>query len=48
MKKLLITLLVISVMIPGMSFAHEPRIPEGNSTIVSAPEISKAYYSQLS
>lgn len=30
------------------SYAHQPRMPEGNSIVVLEPEISKAYYTQLS
>ena len=48
MKKLYL-LLAVSVLLIfcGTAFAHQPRIPEGNETIVSDPEISKAYYSKL-
>lgn len=32
---------------PTYTFAHQPRIPEGNQTVVVDPETSKAYYSKL-
>ncbi len=35
------------LIIPGSTFAHQPRVPVWNETQVSDPEISKAYYSQL-
>lgn len=47
MKKIIFTTLAIFLIIPMITFAHQPRIPYGNQTNVSDPEISKAYYSQL-
>lgn len=35
------------MLIPGWASAHQPRIVEGRQTIVVDPEISKAYYGQL-
>ena len=47
MKRIIIIIAVLSFFISGVALAHQPRIPEGNQTNVSDPEISKAYYSQL-
>ncbi len=46
-KEIVTALLVVSFVIPWTTFAHQPRIPEGDSTAVQDPEVSKAYYSQL-
>lgn len=40
-------LLLLFVLIPGVAFAHQPRIIESRQTVVVEPEISKAYYGQL-
>lgn len=46
-KNRIIALLALSFLIPAITFAHQPRIPVGNETIVLDPEISKAYYTEL-
>lgn len=47
--KLIFTLFVaIIILSPKIIFAHQPRIVESNSTSVVDPEISKAYYGNLS
>jgi len=50
MKKLLITIaLFLPVfLLPTITFAHQPRIVTENPTIVTFPEVSKAYYGTLS
>jgi hypothetical protein len=50
MKKLLITLaLLLPVfLLPTVTSAHQPRIVKDNPTVVTFPEISKAYYGTLS
>lgn len=46
--KLTLILLSLSVFIPGVAIAHEPRLVGSSSVIdVSDPEISKAYYGTL-
>jgi hypothetical protein len=35
-------------LLPQISFAHQPRIPDGTVINVIDPEVSKAYYTQLS
>jgi hypothetical protein len=47
MKKILITTLAILILPSITAFAHQPRIPEGNTINIEEPEISKAYYAQL-
>jgi hypothetical protein len=47
-KQLLGVLFGIAIFFPAMAFAHQPRIPSGTQITVTDPEISKAYYSQLS
>jgi len=50
MKKLLIAiaLLLLVFLLPTVTSAHQPRIATENSTIVTSPEVSKAYYGSLS
>jgi len=50
MKKLLITtaLLLPVFLLPAVTSAHQPRIVTENPTIVTSPEVSKAYYGKLS
>jgi len=50
MKKFLITiaLLFAVFLLPTITSAHQPRIVKDNQTIVTSPEVSKAYYSTLS
>jgi len=50
MKKLLITIaLFLPVfLLPTIASAHQPRIVTENPTIVTSPEVSKAYYGKLS
>ncbi len=47
MKKVIILSVAIFLLSFQITSAHQPRIPEGNTTIVTDPEISKAYYSEL-
>ena len=46
-KKTLFVVLLLIVVIPRSASAHEPRIVASHETVVSDPEISKAYYGQL-
>lgn len=46
-KILPLALLVIFVFTPNITFAHQPRIVESQQTTVLQPEVSKAYYSEL-
>ena len=46
-KKTLFVVLLLIVVIPRSASAHEPRIVANHETVVSDPEISKAYYGQL-
>lgn len=46
-KKLLPLLLVLVAFVPGSALAHQPRIVDSRHTVVTDPEISKAYYGQL-
>jgi len=49
MKKPLIIALFLSVfLLPTITSAHQPRIVKDNPTIVTSPEVSKAYYASLS
>ena len=49
MKTLLITitLLFAIFLLPTATFAHQPRIVKENPTVVTLPEVSKAYYGTL-
>jgi hypothetical protein len=42
-----LTLLALFVFAPSFAFAHQPRITESRLTTVPDPEISKAYYGEL-
>jgi hypothetical protein len=46
-KIMIIFIFALLLMIPGISSAHQPRIPEGNEITVTDPEVSKAYYTEL-
>ena len=46
-KILPMTLLALFVFAPSLVFAHQPRITEERLTIVTDPEVSKAYYGKL-
>lgn len=50
MKMFLIifVLLLVGSLLPTTAFAHQPRIVKDNPTIVTFPEVSKAYYGTLS
>jgi hypothetical protein len=50
MKYLIILVCIVWLffLMPTISHAHQPRIPEGNTIAVVDPEISKAYYTTLS
>jgi len=45
---IIITLLLFVLLLPTVTFAHQPRIVKDNLTIVTLPEVSKAYYGKLS
>jgi len=49
MQKLLITITLLFplLLLPTVIFAHQPRIVKDNLTIVTFPEVSKAYYGTL-
>ena len=47
LKKISLVLLLLFILVPGFASAHQPQIVEGRQTIVMEPEISKAYYGQL-
>ena len=40
-------ILILLVFLPTLALAHQPRIVESRQTIVSSPEVSKAYYGKL-
>jgi hypothetical protein len=47
-KTLMYSLLFIAfVASPSVTFAHQPRIVKDNPTVVTSPEVSKAYYGRL-
>jgi len=48
LKNSIICLALAAIFIPGIVFAHQPRIAEGTAVIVTDPEVSKAYYGALS
>lgn len=48
LTKKFLFIMVFSVFIPTLVLAHQPRVVESRQTIVSNPEVSKAYYSKLS
>jgi len=50
MQKLLLTIafLLPVLLLPTVTSAHQPRITTDNPTIVTSPEVSKAYYGTLS
>jgi hypothetical protein len=44
-----VTLLLLGILfISWIGFAHQPRFPNAQQTIISSAEISKAYYARLS
>jgi len=49
MKKLLITIVLLLpvFLLPTVTSAHQPRITTENPTIVTSPDVSKAYYGTL-
>jgi hypothetical protein len=47
MKKIIILSTILFFISLQTTSAHQPRIPEGNNIVVTNPEISKAYYTQL-
>jgi hypothetical protein len=47
MKQIFLLFLFVCICVPALASAHEPRIVEDRETTVSSPEISKAYYGQL-
>ena len=46
-SKITLLLLFFLVFLPGVAWAHQPRMVESRLTNVPDPEISKAYYGQL-
>jgi hypothetical protein len=46
-KNLFFIFLIIFLFIPALTLAHQPRITENIETIVTDPEISKAYYGKF-
>lgn len=46
-KSIPLTLLALFIFAPSLVLAHQPRITEGRLTQVPDPEISKAYYGEL-
>jgi len=47
LKKTVPVLLLLFALAPTVASAHQPRIVESRQTVVTDPEISKAYYGQL-
>jgi len=47
LNKLIVFFIALLLLIPVFSFAHQPRITKDPVTLVSSPEISKAYYAKL-
>ncbi len=47
LKNIITSAIIIFLIIPWMTSAHQPRIPLGDQTTVIDPEISKAYYTKL-
>ncbi len=47
-KTLLVFVLFLSAfLLPNITFAHQPKIVRDNPTIITSPEVSKAYYGML-
>jgi len=46
-NKFFLILVAFLILAPGLASAHQPRITTGAETIVTDPEISKAYYAKL-
>jgi hypothetical protein len=46
MKKIILGVLLV-LALPVLASAHQPRLVKGTETIVTEPEISKAYYGEL-
>ncbi len=46
-KRIFLSILLFFLFVQGFAFAHQPRIVDGHQTVVVEPEISKAYYGQL-
>jgi hypothetical protein len=46
-RKIFLFLCAVFVLVPAIALAHQPRITTQAVTIVSDPEVSKAYYGQL-
>ena len=43
----LLTLYLTIIFLPGIVFAHQPRIVSNDFTVISNPEISQAFYGEL-
>jgi hypothetical protein len=39
---------IFVALLPSLAYAHQPRITEARRTVISDPEVSKAYYGKLS
>ena len=46
-KKTFLFLFLLITVVPGFASAHQPRLVESRNTVVTDPEISKAYYGKL-
>jgi len=47
-KKTTVLSVLVLLAVPALAFAHQPRITESRQTLVPSPEVSKAYYGELS
>jgi len=47
MKKLTLLAITFLVLVPNICFAHQPRVTSQTETLVTDPEISKAYYGEI-
>ncbi len=46
-KNIQLFIILAFILIPVLSFAHQPRLTESRFTTITEPEISKAYYAEL-
>lgn len=46
-RKLLYTFILSLLIVPTLTYAHQPRVTESETTKIVDPEISKVYYGQL-
>ncbi len=47
MHKIFLSLFLVATLLPTVALAHQPRVVESRTTVVTEPEISKAYYGEL-